>query len=1216
MASKILEQYRAQNPDASSQNDSQLARKIYEESYSDLDINTFGERVGIEPIKIAEDLHRQYYSDLEFNEFADRIGLEAPADNSGRPELMTPLVNEPNNPEGRRFPNKGRPERVDVPSSSDTETQQDVGRIDSLSQAGAQTQNQTPLSNEGPGFRIEEPDLGLTGRDFSLIREQGIAGTGTFEAADGSSLIGAPMGVDQNIDEAAQTAYQMQGRGERSADDLRRGVERLKSANKAIQLVSSVSNILNANERMERRDDQFIDNRNRLAGGNANVDPEFSQFVDRRGYPTRSEALVAQEREDRETLEREQQRAQELAGELAEIQARRDELGENVTLRRALESGDVDTFLGQLSENPLDVMSGLVLESLPAMTPALGAGVVGGLAAGPGGAAVGVGGVSAITEGVLTIQEKLREYGADLSDPESVKQVWSENSDEILADAATRGTIIGAFDAASGGIASKPILAAREGASTASRLARGTADFTARTATQGGLGSAGEASAQLATEGEISSPAEVIAEGVAEFGFAPVEVASLSAASARRRLSGSGDASDLRTQMLKEGYTEVGDGTLRRGDVIVEIDGDEARARLAQRDDPRQPTAPAPEPTEEAPAPAPVQPPQETPDQALDAVIDNAAPPSDLPDVQTSLEALNRRIQQREQELRSAGVPDDQIQSEQTIVSLRQQAQSLANVDRQTRSQQAEQNANNAIDSQRAPTDDALGLQVQSIRQEAQTRSPLRDEIQRLRERASVPATDPQIAPVPAPDLSPAPEQPSQSPVSAQSAVLPTVRANGQPFSTQTSVRRSTPFRNATNPEIVPIGEGFGVIDRGESDASLDSFPRLESAESDRPASAPPINNPATGEFTPERVPTQNIEIDPETYQFRDDVNRDGVDDRLEGITRFDDLRAGTIILHERNDGRTFVADGHHRIDLARRLGRDSINAIVLRESDGFSTADARRFAAERNVSEGNATPIDAAKVFREYGGDPSTVAEDRDLPRRSQVVRDGAAIAQLSDDAFGAVLNEQITEKDAASIGRNFTDADQQLAAIEQFQRVRPANDRQREILADEIRRAGFSQGEQGGLFGDDPAESLITERVQVKDATQRRLSRRSSLFRTLNENAGAAERAGNQIARDQNSAIQQNAAIAADLVRRADTTPELNQAINQAAQRVKDGEPIGRVAGELEERIVNEAQRLGSTPQGLASDSSLGPANQAGQDAGGGESIPPADTGRDGEG
>lgn len=333
-----------------------------------------------------------------------------------------------------------------------------------------------------------------------------------------------------------------------------------------------------------------------------------------------------------------------------------------------------------------------------------------------------------------------------------------------------------------------------------------------------------------------------------------------------------------------------------------------------------------------------------------------------------------------------------------------------------------------------------------------------------------------------------------------------------------------------------------------------------------------PSNAPTDGRLTPQRVPVDQIEVDPDAYQFRTEVDKAGVDSRLKGVEKWDDLRAGNLLLHEREDGRIFAADGHHRISLARQLNQPDVNAIVLRESDGVTVEDARRQAAEANIADGNATATDAAKVFKNSEGKVDDVIRDRNLPSRSQVVRDGADIARLGDVAFGAVLNKVVSEKDGAAIGRSFDDSDQQVAAVDAFQSVNPENENQRALLVNEVRQAGFAetQGDQGGLFGDDPATSLIGDRVRVMDKLRQTLVRDRRLFATLNDNAKAVEKAGNRIARKKNEALQDASAQAVSLLERATTTPEINQQINDAARRVNDGEKVATVARELKETLL----------------------------------------------
>ena len=408
----------------------------------------------------------------------------------------------------------------------------------------------------------------------------------------------------------------------------------------------------------------------------------------------------------------------------------------------------------------------------------------------------------------------------------------------------------------------------------------------------------------------------------------------------------------------------------------------------------------------------------------------------------------------------------------------------------------------------------------------------------------------------------------------------------------------------AVEAESLDVAPEVAQPEPGE--ASGLSMPETASQEVAEPSLAPDQPSPNPERMTPRRVPVADIQVDPEAYQFRTEVNEQGVDSRLEGIEKWDDLRASNLILHERTDGSVYAADGHHRINLARQLQQPDVNAIVLREADGVTVEDARRAAAEANIAAGSATAMDAAKVFRNSEGDIDTVIRESNLPR-TQLVRDGADIAKLDTEPFGAVLNKVITEKDGAVIGRSFADPDQQLAAVGVFQRVKPTNDNQRELLANEVRQAGFaeSQGEQGGLFGDDPAESLIGERVKVMDNLRQTLVRDKRLFTTLNDNAQTAEQAGNRIAKDRNNALQETSADAIALLERATTTPEINQQINDAARRVKDGETLASVTRELKEALLN-GTNTPATSERRAPAPGSGQTDQAGQDTGRSEPVP----------
>jgi len=401
---------------------------------------------------------------------------------------------------------------------------------------------------------------------------------------------------------------------------------------------------------------------------------------------------------------------------------------------------------------------------------------------------------------------------------------------------------------------------------------------------------------------------------------------------------------------------------------------------------------------------------------------------------------------------------------------------------------------------------------------------------------------------------------------------------------------------------------------------------RLETTVSGEPVDAftqpeqpRPTPKPSAEEFLSEsgtgvfRVPVDQIKVDPEQYQFRTRVNEKGVDQRLSGVKKWDDRRAGSVLLHRRKDGSLYVADGHHRVDLAKRLGQPEINAQIIDEADGVDVSAARVDAAMNNIADNKAEPIDVAKVFRDSEVPTSEVRDTFNLPN-NQVVRDGESLSKLSDNVFGMVTAGQLNEKDGAAIGGAFAEQGQQEAAADAFQKVQPDTEYQRQLLINEIRAAEFAeaQGEQGGLFGDDPQEvSLMQDRLKVLDSLRQRLNSDKRLFKSLNDNADRATSAGNQIATEANETITQQSARTLDLISRVTTTPALNEMVNRAARRVYDGEIRSKVVAELKQELMNyEAGADAAVSRPTGAPQSREPASEPGQEPGASEPVSEPDT------
>lgn len=144
------------------------------------------------------------------------------------------------------------------------------------------------------------------------------------------------------------------------------------------------------------------------------------------------------------------------------------------------------------------------------------------------------------------------------------------------------------------------------------------------------------------------------------------------------------------------------------------------------------------------------------------------------------------------------------------------------------------------------------------------------------------------------------------------------------------------------------------------------------------------------------RVPVSEIGTDPRVYQFKADVGADGVSEAQRLTGAWNEAAAGLLLLYEDRAGRLWVANGHHRLDLARRCGIRALNALIIREIEGYTQADARRLAAEANILDGKGTDFDHAEFFRHSDADKSYTAK-RGLVRRGWTIGTWAG-----DDLYG----------------------------------------------------------------------------------------------------------------------------------------------------------------------------------------------------------------------
>lgn len=185
-----------------------------------------------------------------------------------------------------------------------------------------------------------------------------------------------------------------------------------------------------------------------------------------------------------------------------------------------LSAGTIRESFGELADDPIQIMAEISLRSLPNMAESIPLMVAGSMAAGPWGFAAGAGAGGAMTEYRSSLADSLQQQGVDLTSAESM--LAAAANPEIMNQAhdyaMKRSSIIGAAGIVSGGVSTKMMTPFIKNA-----IGKEVANVAAQTVAQGYIEGAGEALAQLATDGEIHG-GEVLAEAIGGAATAPIDV--------------------------------------------------------------------------------------------------------------------------------------------------------------------------------------------------------------------------------------------------------------------------------------------------------------------------------------------------------------------------------------------------------------------------------------------------------------------------------------------------------------------------------------------------------------------------------------------------------------------------------------------------------------------------------------------------------------------
>lgn len=324
---------------------------------------------------------------------------------------------------------------------------------------------------------------------------------------------------------------------------------------------------------------------------------------------------------------------------------------------------------------------------------------------------------------------------------------------------------------------------------------------------------------------------------------------------------------------------------------------------------------------------------------------------------------------------------------------------------------------------------------------------------------------------------------------------------------------------------------------------------------------------------------TSAVNFDPDRFQYKLAAQgQHGVTDQLKGVEKWDSELAGVVsVWRDPANGKTFVVNGHHRMDLAKKLG---VKSVTVKYLQAKTAEEARAKGALVNIAEGRGSAIDAAKFYRDTGIDAASL-KAKGISMKEHTASQGLALAGLEDSAFKRVVNGELSTNRAAIIGGSGLSHEQQRQVLKLADKNPKLTDGSVRNLVDAAKAAGSRKKETRDLFGSTvEEESLVVHRASLEDKIKRTLSGDKRLFGLVSKSKHAqslAERGGSQIDTAATGGVSQEAAETLhffDQLKHRD--PRLSKILNEGAERLANGESAKSVEQEVRRRATAHLKAL----------------------------------------
>lgn len=378
----------------------------------------------------------------------------------------------------------------------------------------------------------------------------------------------------------------------------------------------------------------------------------------------------------------------------------------------------------------------------------------------------------------------------------------------------------------------------------------------------------------------------------------------------------------------------------------------------------------------------------------------------------------------------------------------------------------------------------------------------------------------------------------------------------------------------------------------------------------------PPQPEAAPGDVR--TVPPSALTVDPGRFQFKLNTNNPaGVTDELKTVKTWNPDFAGVIsVWKDPADGKTYVVNGHHRHELATRLGAKD---LAVRYIDAPTSQEARAVGALVNIAEGRGTAIDAAKFMRDKGLTIDDFAKYGVTMKAGALADQATTLTKLNPRAFHRLSLGQLDVNKALAVAKHLEHPERQEKLFKLLDKRRDEGKdigpKTVEEMARTMNAVKDATTTTDTLWGpEENSEDTFVHRADLAQAIRSELARDVTDFEVVSSDrrAGKISGAGNVLAVDENKSRADAAEKAKNLYdtlanRSGPVADALNEGAVKLAQAKTDKERK-RARFDATEAVRDAIARELGTANGRAE----GPAVPASEEPGKPAGAATADAGR----